>query len=209
MNEHFSTFTTDTEQRFQNDFKANEPDHHSHDSHDRTSDHVGTISLGRNRWQLSNHPAIFLHAIPWAQVFWLFFQKHLLDEEDTYLLAGDECVVTKAGKETYGLDYFFSGLLKKAVPSLSFFTLALVSVKQRRSYPIQVEQTVRSSEEKASSQVKKQAKKAKSDAAKAQTRTSQRELQQKEGRSERLIQNCNAYKRWCRHCWRPFRDTFV
>ncbi|HQF63307.1 MAG TPA: transposase [Anaerolineaceae bacterium] len=124
--------------------------------------------LGMSRWagaggSYRTIQRFFYTAIPWPQIFWLFFQKHLLDEEDTYLLAGDECVVTKAGKETYGMDYFFSGLLKKAVPSLSFFTLALVSVKQRRSYPIQVEQTVRSPEEKASSQVKKQARKAKSD----------------------------------------------
>jgi len=124
--------------------------------------------LGLSRWagkggSYRTIQRFFYSSIPWSQVFWLFFQKQLLDEEDTYLLAGDECVVTKAGKESYGLDYFFSGLLKKAVPSLSFFTLALVSVKQRRSYPIQVEQTVRSSEEKASNQIKKQAKKAKSE----------------------------------------------
>jgi hypothetical protein len=61
------------------------------------------------------------------------------------------------------LDCFFSGLLKKAVPGLSFFTLALISVKQRRSYPVCMEQTVRTAEEKAASQAKKQAKKAKSE----------------------------------------------
>jgi len=101
--------------------------------------------------------------IPWAKVFWYFFQRHLLDKQDTYILAGDECVVTRSGKKTYGLDYFFSGLLKKAVPSLSFFTLALVSVKQQRSYPLRMEQTGRSAEEKANSQIKKLARKAKSE----------------------------------------------
>ena len=124
--------------------------------------------LGLSRWagtggSYRNIQRFFYSSIPWAQVFWAFFESHLLDKTDTYLLAGDESVVTKAGKETYGRDYFFSGLLKKAVPSLSFFTLALVSVKQRRSYPLRVEQTVRSAEEKANSQVKKQALKAKSE----------------------------------------------
>ena len=123
--------------------------------------------LGLSRWagtggSYRSIQRFFYTSIPWAQVFWTFFEGHLLDKADTYLLAGDESVVTKAGKETYGRDYFFSGLLKKAVPSLSFFTLALVSVKQRRSYPVRVEQTVRSAEEKASSQIKKQAQKAKS-----------------------------------------------
>jgi putative transposase len=127
--------------------------------------------LGLSRWtetggSYRSIQRFFYTSIPWAQVFWAFFEGHLLDKADTYLLAGDESVVTKAGKETYGRDYFFSGLLKKAVPSLSFFTLALVSVKQRRSYPVRVEQTVRSSEEKVASQIKKQAQKAKSEESK-------------------------------------------
>jgi len=69
--------------------------------------------------------------------------------------------VTKAGKQTHGLDYFFSSLRQKAVPGLSFFTLALVSTRQRRSYPVCVEQMIRTEEGKAASRVRKQAKKAK------------------------------------------------
>jgi putative transposase len=123
--------------------------------------------LGLSRWagkggSYRTIQRFFYTAIPWAQVFWTFFYEHLLDHHDTYLLAGDECVITKAGEKTYGLDCFFSGLLKKVVPGLSFFTLSLVSVKQRRSYPLRVEQAVRSAEEKAASQDKKQARKTKS-----------------------------------------------
>ena len=70
-------------------------------------------------------------------------------------------MVTKAGKQTHGLDYFFSSLRQKAVPGLSFFTLSLVSIKQRRSYPIGVEPMIRTEEEKAASKAKKEAKKAK------------------------------------------------
>jgi len=127
--------------------------------------------LGLSRWagtggSYRSIQRFFYSAIPWAQVYWVFFQRHLLDKEDTYLLAGDECVVTKSGKKTYGMDYFFSNLLKRAVPSLSIFTLALVSVNRRQSYPLRVEQTVRSAEEKTHSQKKKQARKAKSEAPK-------------------------------------------
>ena len=100
-------------------------------------------------------------AIPWAQVFWQFFRQHLFQQEDVYILAGDESVVSKAGKKTYGLDRFFSGLQQKAIPSLSFFVFSLVSVSQRRSYPVCVEQTVRSEEEKGACKAKKAAKKAK------------------------------------------------
>ena len=122
--------------------------------------------LGLSRWaekggSYRTVQRFFYTVIPWAQVFWAFFREHLLDEQDTYLLAGDECVVTKAGGQTHGLDYFFSSLMQKAVPGLSFFTLALVSTRQRRSYPVCVEQMIRTEEEKAASQAKKQAKKAK------------------------------------------------
>ena len=99
--------------------------------------------------------------IPWAQVFWQFFSQHLLCKEDDYILAGDESVIGKAGKKTYGLDQFFSGLQQKVIPSLSFFVVSLVSVKQRHSYPACLEQTIRSPEEKAASKVKKEAKKPK------------------------------------------------
>ena len=101
-------------------------------------------------------------AIPWAQVFWQFFYQCLFQKEEVYILAGDECVVSKAGKKTYGLDRFFSGLQQKVIPSLSFFVLSLVSVKQRHSYPIYMEQIIRSPEEKATIKTKKEAKKAKS-----------------------------------------------
>lgn len=123
--------------------------------------------LGLSRWtekggSYRTIQRFFYTVLPWAQVFWAFFREHLMDEQDTYLLAGDESVVMKAGDKTHGLDFFFSGLLKKAIPGLSFFTLALISTRQRRAYPIYVEQMIRTAEEKASNQVKKQARQAKS-----------------------------------------------
>ena len=85
----------------------------------------------------------FNAAIPWPEVFGQFFQEHLYRPEGEYFLVGDESVVTKSGKETHGLDYFFSGLLSKVVPGIAVFSLALVSVEERRSYPLRVEQVVR------------------------------------------------------------------
>ena len=122
--------------------------------------------LGLSRWaekggSYRTIQRFFYTVIPWTQVFWDFFHEHLHDPEDDYALAGDECVVPKSGEKTHGLDCFFSGLQKKAIPGLSFFTLALVSTKQRRSFPVGTEQTIRTAEEKAASQAKKQARKAK------------------------------------------------
>jgi len=124
--------------------------------------------LGLSRWterggSYRTVQRFFYTVVPWAQVFWVFFCAHLLERQDTYLLTGDECVVTKAGEKTHGLDYFFSSLLKKAIPGLSFFTLALISVRQRRSYPVFMEQAVRTAEEKVVCQAKKQTRKAKAE----------------------------------------------
>ena len=81
--------------------------------------------------------------IPWGTVYWVFFSTYLLDPESTYILAGDETVVSKSGPSTYGLWRFFSSVHSKTIPSLAFLCLSLVSVKQRRSYPMLMEQVVR------------------------------------------------------------------
>jgi len=62
---------------------------------------------------------------------------------DVYLLAGDETVVTKAGKHTHGLDRFFSSIYGRAVPGLAFFALSVVSRRDRHSFPLCVEQVIR------------------------------------------------------------------
>jgi putative transposase len=122
--------------------------------------------LGLSRWtekggSYRTIQRFYNTVIAWGQISWAFFRQHLLDRLDIYLVAGDECVITKAGEKTYGLDRFFSGLLKRTIPGLSFFVFSLVSVKQRRSYPMVVEQIVRTAEEKAASLAKKQAEKSK------------------------------------------------
>lgn len=67
-----------------------------------------------------------------------------------YLLAGDEVVVSKSGKKTYGLDRFFSSLVNKPISGLSFFALSLVGVEERQSFPILIEQVNKSDVEKSS-----------------------------------------------------------
>ena len=42
-----------------------------------------------------------------------------------------------------GLSRFFSSVYGKTIPGLAFFSLALVSVKEPRSYPLMMEQIVR------------------------------------------------------------------
>ncbi len=115
--------------------------------------------LGISRWtgpggSYRTIQRFFATVIPWATLFWLFFQTHLFQADDVYLLGGDETVVTKAGKQTHGLDRFFASLYGKSVPGLAFFTLSLISTTQRRSFPLQVEQVLRTAEEKAAARAK-------------------------------------------------------
>jgi hypothetical protein len=108
----------------------------------------------------------FTTVIPWGILFWVFFRHHVHGPGDVYLVAGDEVIVTKAGKCTHGLDRFFASLYGKPVPGLAFFPLSLVSVQARRSFPLRVEQVVRSDAEKAASTAKAAAKQPKAPCAK-------------------------------------------
>ena len=166
---------------------------------------TGRVSmLGIARWtgaggSYRTVQRFFATAIPWAQVLWLFFRQHLFHADDLYLLAGDEVVVTKAGKHTYGLDRFYSSIYQHPVPGLAFFSLALVSTTERRAFPIRVEQVVRTEAEKAASKAKAAANKPKASAPK-----------RKPGRPKgstntpRLTSPCrrnsSASTRWCATC---------
>src|SRR6058998_873218 len=99
---------------------------------------------------------LFSTVMPWAILFWVFFRQQVYCPDDVSLAAGDEVVVTKAGKNTHGLDRFFASLYGKPVPGLAFFTVSLVRVQKRRAFPMRVEQVVRSDAEKAASKAKRQ-----------------------------------------------------
>ena len=58
--------------------------------------------LGISRWtepggSYRTVQRFFNTAVDWSQVHWLLIKTHLLQPQATYLLAGDEVVVTKAG----------------------------------------------------------------------------------------------------------------
>ena len=122
--------------------------------------------LGLSRWteKGGSYRTIqrFYHSVlPWKAIHWLLFQKCLLKTEDEYIIAGDEVVDSKAGKKTYGLDRFFSGIQQQVIPGLSFFTFSLVNVREEHSHPMQTTQVVKTIEEKAASKAKAEAKKVK------------------------------------------------
>jgi len=122
--------------------------------------------LGISRWtdkggSYRTVQRYFQTTISWGQVMWQFFCAHLKQEGDEYVLAGDECVVTKSGKLTYGIDRFFSSLFGKPVSSVALFALSVINCRERRAYPVLAEQVIRTEEEKATAKKKAQQKKAK------------------------------------------------
>ena len=117
--------------------------------------------LGISRWagrggSYRTVTRFFASTLPWAALFWCFFRTHLFRSDDVYLLAGDETVVSKAGKHTHGLDRFFASLAGKPIPGLAFFSLSLISTTQRRSFPIALEQVIRTPQERAEALAKTQ-----------------------------------------------------
>lgn len=119
--------------------------------------------LGISRWagQGGSYRTVqrfFATILPWAQLFWVFFHQHLHRADHVYIMGGDEVVVSKAGHHTHGLDRFFAGVYGRVIPSLAFFSLSLIDTEQRRSFPVRIEQVVRTAAEKAASQAKAAAK---------------------------------------------------
>ena len=125
--------------------------------------------LGISRWggkgcSYRTVQRLFNTNIPWPEMFGKFFEQHLCHPEGEYILVGDESTITKSGKKTYGLDNFFSGVLNKVVKGIAIFSVSLVSIDERRSYPLQVEQVIRTETEKAAASKARQKKKSKSGA---------------------------------------------
>lgn len=105
--------------------------------------------LGISRWageggSYRTVQRFFNTPIAWAKVHWCLIRHWFLSSDDTFIIAGDETVVTKSGKKTHGIDRFFSSLYEKVVPGLSLFTLSLISTKHRTSFPLMIQQIVRS-----------------------------------------------------------------
>ena len=78
--------------------------------------------------------------LDWASILWSMIQVYLLKPDGEYLLAGDEVVISKAGKTTHGRGRFYSSLAQRPINSVSFMAVSLIDVQARQSYPLQVEQ---------------------------------------------------------------------
>ena len=93
--------------------------------------------LGISRWNESySYKTIerfFDKKIDWLKIKWHLI-KRVIGEE--VILVADESTVSKSGKSTYGVGYFYSGLQSRAIPGIQFLSFSLVDVKSRRAYPL-------------------------------------------------------------------------
>ncbi len=123
--------------------------------------------LGLSRWSEKggSYRTIgrFFHSeINWGEINWRFIKKHLIKKKSIYLLGGDEVVISKAGKHSYGLDLFYSSLENRVRKSLAFLNISLISVEDRKAYPMINKQIIKANKEgcvKSKSKKKEEAKK--------------------------------------------------
>ena len=116
--------------------------------------------LGLSRWagkggSYRTIQRFFNTTVNWSQLQWLLIRTHLWERHEVMVAAGDDVVVTKSGKTTYGLDRFFCSIYSKVLPGLAFLSLSLISVKRRVSYPVVTEQLQQGQSSKANRQGKK------------------------------------------------------
>ncbi|NJO18318.1 MAG: transposase [Thioploca sp.] len=107
--------------------------------------------LGISRWtekggSYRTIQRFFKQTFSWCRLNWYLITGYLSDD-DVILIAKDETTVTKSGQHTYGLGRYFSSIFNRAIPGLSFFTLSLISVKRRQSFPLVIEPVAKEEEE--------------------------------------------------------------
>ncbi len=75
---------------------------------------TGRVTMkGLSRWtgQGGSYRTVqrfFNTSLSWCKLQWVLIRHHLLEPDDVILMGGDEVVVTKSGKQTHGLERFFS-----------------------------------------------------------------------------------------------------
>lgn len=91
------------------------------------------ISRWSERYSYKTIERFFDKKIDWLNLKWKMI-KRVIGEE--VILVADESTVSKAGKATYGLGYFYSGLQNRPIKGISLLSFSIVDVKSRRAYPL-------------------------------------------------------------------------
>ncbi len=92
-----------------------------------------SISRWSEEYSYKTIERFFDKKIDWLSVKWHLIKKVIGKE---VILVADETTVSKAGKCTYGVGYFYSGLQGRAINSIQFLSFSIIDVKSRRAYPL-------------------------------------------------------------------------
>ena len=112
--------------------------------------------LGISRWsEGSSYKSIerfFVFFLDWLSLKWKMIERVIGKE---VILVADETTVSKSGKETHGLGYFYSGIHNRAIKGISFLSFSIVDVESRRAYPLFTKQMKKVKKEKIEKKSKK------------------------------------------------------
>ena len=117
--------------------------------------------LNISRWSEISYKTVerfYNSTMPWLEANIILIMLNMLKTREL-ILAGDETTVTKSGKKTYGLDYFFNSIYQKTMKSLCFAGISLIDVEKNRAYPLMMKQLVFTPEEKENLQQQKEKRK--------------------------------------------------
>ena len=92
-----------------------------------------SISRWSEEYSYKTIERFFDKKIDWLSLKWHLIKKFIGEE---VILVADETTVSKAGKCTYGVEYFYSGLQGRAINSIQFLSFSIIDVKSRRAYPL-------------------------------------------------------------------------
>jgi putative transposase len=91
------------------------------------------ISRWNERYSYKTIERFFSKKIDWLVINWNIIKSSIGTE---VILAADECTVSKSGKLTNGVGYFYSGLEGRAIRGIQFLSFSLIDVESRRAYPL-------------------------------------------------------------------------
>ena len=102
----------------------------------------------------------FAQPIDWLWLNMLLLKLLIVGtpDEQAYVLAVDEVVEDKAGKHTFGVNWFYSSIAGKVIRSLSHHVISLVNTQKQSSFVLHYEQTEKPAKKPGKKNKQKQAK---------------------------------------------------
>jgi putative transposase len=83
-----------------------------------------------------------LKDVNWLLVNLMLFKYFVYKENKKYLLAADETVKSKAGRQTYGIGLFYSSLQKQVIKAVSFLVISIIDIEEKKSYVLACRQLI-------------------------------------------------------------------